>query len=86
MDEKTLLKLQKLQNEEKASTSNEQKSQFEKKKLILQMKAIINLHLFLHVILEYGEKHTQTLLGMDQFTVVLDFKEVIYVSNQKNIY
>lgn len=31
MDEKTLLKLQKLQNEEKASTSNEQKSQFEKK-------------------------------------------------------
>ncbi len=31
MDEKTLLKLQKLQNEEKASTSNEQKSQAEKK-------------------------------------------------------
>lgn len=31
MDEKTLLKLQKLQNEEKASTSNEQKSQVEKK-------------------------------------------------------
>ena len=33
MDEKTLLKLQKLQNEEKASTSNEQKSQVEKKKV-----------------------------------------------------
>ena len=56
-----------------------------KKQSTLQMKAIIALHHLLHAILEDGEKHTQTLLGMDQFTVFL-VKEGIYMPSIKKTF